>query len=63
MFVKEAYEKRLRREEDDLNSMMELKKNKPPKIGSVKNDKLNYDKDEQFFSKEDIPAHARSIKQ
>lgn len=32
-------------------------------MGSIKNDKLNYDRDEQFFSKEDIPSRARAIKE
>ena len=36
---------------------------KPPKIGSIRNDKINYDKEEQFFTKDDIPLHARSIKE
>ena len=38
-------------------------KSRPPKIGSIRNDKINYDKEEQFFSREDIPLHARSIKE
>ena len=43
--------------------MLATKKNKQPKIGSVRNDKINYDQDEQFFSKEDIPAYAKTIKE
>jgi hypothetical protein len=39
------------------------KKGKQPKIGSVRNDKINYDKEEQFFSKDDIPLNARTIKE
>ena len=33
-----------------------------PVIGSVKNDKINYDREEQFFSKEDVPCKAREVK-
>lgn len=29
----------------------------------MKNDKINYDQEEQFFSKEDIPQAARTIKE
>lgn len=50
-------------QEEDLSKLTALKKTKQPKIGSVKNDKLNYDKEEQFFSKDDIPIHARTIKE
>jgi hypothetical protein len=32
------------------------------KIGSIKNGKTNYDKDEQFFSPDDLPIHARTAK-
>lgn len=32
-------------------------------MGSIKNDKLNYDRDEQFFSKDDVPHRARTIKE
>ncbi len=39
-----------------------LKKKKNPAIGSVKNDMINYDRDEQFFSRDDIPEKARFIK-
>lgn len=31
-------------------------------MGSIKNDKMNYDRDEQFFSKDDVPPKARTIK-
>jgi hypothetical protein len=43
--------------------MMNLKKNRAPKVGSIRNDKINYDREEQFFSKEDIPAKAKTIKE
>ena len=43
--------------------MLATKKSRQPKIGSVRNDKINYDKDEQFFSKEDIPQQAKTIKE
>ena len=43
--------------------MINLKKNKAPKVGSIRNDKINYDREEQFFSKEDIPAKAKTIKE
>lgn len=43
--------------------MLGSKKPKQPKIGSIRNDKINYDKEEQFFSKEDIPPQARTIKE
>lgn len=42
---------------------MASKKAKQPKIGSIRNDKINYDKEEQFFSKDDIPLAARTIKE
>lgn len=50
-------------QEEDLSKLTALKKTKQPKIGSVKNDKLNYDKEEQFFSKDDIPIYVRTIKE
>lgn len=31
-------------------------------IGSIRNEKVNYDREEQFFSKEDVPTHVREIK-
>jgi hypothetical protein len=43
--------------------LLATKKSRQPKIGSVRNDKINYDKDEQFFSKEDIPQQAKTIKE
>lgn len=43
--------------------MLAVKKARPPKIGSIRNDKINYDKEEQFFSKEDVPFHAKTIKE
>ena len=46
-----------------MNKLMAMRKTRQPKIGSIKNDKVNYDKEEQFFSKEDIPMHARTIKE
>jgi len=46
-----------------LNKLLGSKKARQPKIGSVKNDKINYDKEEQFFSKDDIPLYARTIKE
>ena len=42
--------------------MMQMKKNNPPKIGSVRNDKIDYEREEQFFSKEDVPDYARTAK-
>jgi len=32
-----------------------------PKIGSAKNTRINYDKDEHFFSKDDVPSKAQTI--
>jgi len=46
-----------------LTRLLASKKSKQPKIGSIRNDKLNYDKEEQFFSKDDIPLPARTIKE
>jgi len=31
------------------------------KIGSIKNNRLNYDKDEQFFAGDDIPIKSKQI--
>lgn len=31
------------------------------KIGSIKNGRVNYDKDEQFFAGDDIPLRAKHI--
>ena len=31
-----------------------------PKIGSIKNTRINYDKDEHFFSKDDVPFKAQT---
>ena len=45
MFVKEAYDKRIKREDEDVYGAIDSSKTKPPRIGSIKNDKLNYDKD------------------
>jgi hypothetical protein len=50
-------------QEEELTRLLASKKGKQPKIGSVRNDKINYDKEEQFFSKDDIPLHARTIKE
>ena len=62
MIIKEAYEKRLKKEEEEILNLLNIKKQKAPKIGSIKNDKVNYDREEQFFSKEDIPVYARTVK-
>jgi hypothetical protein len=43
--------------------LLATKKSRSPRIGSIRNDKINYDKDEQFFSKDDIPANAKTIKE
>lgn len=50
-------------QEEDFNRLLVTKKSKAPKIGSIRNDKVNYDKEEQFFSKEDIPQQAKTIKE
>ena len=50
-------------QEEELTRLLASKKVKQPQIGSVRNDKTNYDKEEQFFSKDDVPLHARTIKE
>lgn len=42
---------------------MLTKKGITSKIGSINNNKVNYDREQQFFSKDDVPAHARTLKQ
>lgn len=42
--------------------MVQNKRGKTQLIGSIKNEKINYDREEQFFSKEDVPLHARQVK-
>ncbi len=49
--------------EEDFNRLLVTKKSRPPKIGSIRNDKINYDKEEQFFSKDDIPNYAKTMKE
>ncbi|CAD8142419.1 unnamed protein product [Paramecium pentaurelia] len=61
MFIKEAYERRQKQGEGEQEILST--EQKIHKIGSIKNNKVNYDKDEQFFSKEDIPQKALQIKQ
>lgn len=46
-----------------MNRLLTTKVNRAPKIGSIRNDKINYDKEEQFFSKDDVPLHAKTIKE
>ena len=55
MFIKNVQENRLREkknEDDIINNVFKLKMHK---MGSIKNGKVNYDRDEQFFSMEDVP--------
>ena len=48
--------------EEEINNLLSIKKQKQPKIGSIKNDKINYDREQQFFSKDDIPFNAKTVK-
>lgn len=53
MFIQNAYERRMREMEEEGEESK--KKNKSNyKIGSLKNGRINYDKDEQYFSKADM---------
>ena len=77
MFIKQAYEDRLKKEvkkkkkknkkikmnqcfqnSEATESLVHLHPKSQPKIGSIKNTRINYDKDEHFFSKDDVPARA-----
>ena len=58
---KNKYSYRLNQEEQ-FTRLLATKKNKQPRIGSIRNDKIDYDKDQQFFSKEDIPNEVKTIK-
>lgn len=61
MFIKEAYDRRKKVNEGDQDIL--TTEQRIHKIGSIKNNKVNYDKDEQFFSKEDMQDRARKIKE
>lgn len=50
-------------EDEDISKYQIGTKTKQPKIGSIRNDKVNYEKEEQFFSKDDIPGHVKTIKE
>ena len=65
MFIKEAYERRLKLEKrhDNEGEILQQSNAKIHKIGSIKNGKSNYDKDEQFFSPDDMPFPARLAKE
>ncbi|EGR30381.1 hypothetical protein IMG5_133480 [Ichthyophthirius multifiliis] len=54
----EAYQRRLQKEEQQQNEGIQQEKHKMHKIGSIKNNKVNFDRDEQFFAQEDIPIQA-----
>ncbi|KAL4468592.1 hypothetical protein ABPG74_005095 [Tetrahymena malaccensis] len=62
MFIKEAFERRLKKEQQLENEGLNQEKHKLHKIGSVRNGKINFDRDEQFFSQDDIPQKAMEIK-
>lgn len=59
MFISNAYEQRLKEENELLDDKKQFRK--AQKIGSIKNGRINYDKDEQFFNPADTDQNVRTI--
>ena len=74
MFIKSAYQNRVNKEvrkklkgNQVFNQAEEIQKYRLQKkaarlhqIGSIKNNKINYDRDEHFFAIDDIPPNAKT---
>ena len=61
MFIQKAYESRIKKEHDDEILPTLVPKHEFNPIGSIRNHRINYDRDEEFFAIDDIPPHKKAI--